>query len=103
MSEKEPDFAYDEDDAVKFIQNYLPIELKDKFSDDDIKYILDLVDDFYESKEGKNVDFESEEDVLIEYIIKNADKDNIGQYEHDEVMFVLDGELEYCESLNIFD
>ena len=30
------DFIYDEDESVKFIQNYLPQELKGKFSNDDI-------------------------------------------------------------------
>ena len=39
MSEKE-DFLYDEDESVKFIQNYLPQELKGKFSNDDINYIV---------------------------------------------------------------
>lgn len=42
MSNKE-DFMYDEDDSVKFIQNYLPQELKGKFSNDDINYIVDLI------------------------------------------------------------
>ena len=42
-------YFYDEDDSVKFIQNYLPQELKGKFSNDDINYIVDLIYDFYES------------------------------------------------------
>ena len=44
------DFIYDEDESVKFIQNYLPQELKGKFSNDDINYIVDLIYEFYESK-----------------------------------------------------
>ena len=35
MSDKD-DLIYDEDDSVAFIQNYLPQELKGKFSNDDI-------------------------------------------------------------------
>ena len=31
MSKQEDDFLYDEDDAVKYIRNYLPQELKSKF------------------------------------------------------------------------
>ena len=39
MSDKD-DLIYDEDDSVAFIQNYLPQELKGKFSNDDINYIV---------------------------------------------------------------
>ncbi len=47
---QENDFLYDEDDSVTFIQNYLPQELKEKFSNDDIIYIVDLIYNYYESK-----------------------------------------------------
>lgn len=46
----EDDFLLeDEDDerCVEFIKNYLPQEMKDKFSDDDLYYILDLIVDYY--------------------------------------------------------
>ena len=49
MSTNNDELLYDEDDSVKFIQNYLPQELKGKFSNDDINYIIDLIYDFYES------------------------------------------------------
>ena len=42
MSDKD-DLIYDEDDSVAFIQNYLPQELKGKFSNDDINYIVDFM------------------------------------------------------------
>ena len=44
------DFIYDDVESMKFIKNYLPQELKEKFSDDDIYYIVDLIYDFYNSK-----------------------------------------------------
>lgn len=110
MSDKEDLFVYDEDDSVTFIQNYLPQELKGKFSDDDINYIVDLIYEFYESKGYLNDDtaddegdVEIDEDELIAYVIKNAQKDGIGKYEADEVTFIVQGELEYCDSLNMFD
>lgn len=108
MSEKD-DLIYDEDDSVKFIQNYLPQELKGKFSDDDINYIVDLIYDFYESKGYLNEnpdedgDVEIDEDELVEYVIKNAQKDGVGKFEAEEVTFIVQGELEYCDSINMFD
>ena len=75
MSTNNDELLYDEDDSVKFIQNYLPQELKGKFSNDDINYI----------------------------VIKNAQKDGVGKFEPEEITFIVQGELEYCDSINMFD
>lgn len=108
MSEKD-EFLYDEDDSVKFIQNYLPQELKEKFNNDDINYIVDLIYDFYDSKgylneeeDGKE-DIEIDENELVAYVIKNAKKDGVGKFEAEEITFIVQGELEYCDSINMFD
>ena len=109
MSEKDDMLIYDEDDSVKFIQNYLPQEMKGKFSNDDINYIVDLVYDFYESKgfmnedPEKDADVEIDEEELIAYVIKNAKKDGVGTFEAEEISFIVQGELEYCDSINMFE
>lgn len=104
------DLIYDEDDAVKFIRNYLPQELKEKFSDDDINYIVDLIYEFYDTKGFFNedetddeADVEIDEDELIDFVVKNAQKDGVGKFEAEEIGFVVQGELNYCESINMFD
>jgi hypothetical protein len=109
MSEKDDMLIYDEDDSVKFIQNYLPQEMKGKYSNDDINYIVDLVYDFYESKgfmnedPEKDADVEIDEEELIAYVIKNAKKDGVGKFEAEEISFIVQGELEYCDSINMFE
>jgi len=107
---EEQDFVYDDDEAVKFIRNYLPQELKEKFSDDDINYIIDLIYEFYESKglfdynDDDDTDefVEFDEDELIQFVIKNARKDGVGKFNTDEIAFIVQGELEYCDSINLF-
>ena len=50
----EDDFLLDAEEdarAVAFIQNYLPQDLKDKFTEDDLYYILDLIAEYYTSSE----------------------------------------------------
>ncbi|MDR2968442.1 MAG: hypothetical protein LBV32_02415 [Tannerellaceae bacterium] len=109
MSENEDFFDYDEEESVKFIRNYLPQELKEKFSDDDINYIVDLIYDFYESKGYLNDDADEDEDIeidedeLLDYVVKNAKKDGIGKFEPDEIRFIVQGELEYCDSIDMFE
>ncbi len=97
---------YDEDAAVQFIRNQLPQELKTKFSDDDLNYIVDLIYEYYESKGYLNEDAEEVEvdlDDLTAYVVKNAKKDKVGQYTDDEIRFIVDGEIAYCDNLGVFE
>ena len=103
------DFIYDETESIEYIRNFLPQELKDKFTDDEITYIVDVVYDFYESKDLLNddadeeADVEIDEDELIAYVVKNARKDKMGQFEAEDIAFVVQGELSYCESIDMFE
>jgi hypothetical protein len=103
------DFFYDDDQSITFIRNYLPQELKEKFTDDDLLYIVDLIYEYYESKGFLSDDadddkvIEIDEPELITFVIKQAKKDKVGKFESDEIAFVVQGELAYCESINLFD
>ena len=37
----------DDEKTIEYIKNYLPQELKEKFSDDEFYYFLDLIDEYY--------------------------------------------------------
>lgn len=108
MSDKN-DLIYDEDDSVAFIQNYLPQEMKGKFSNDDINYIVDLIYEFYESKgfldenTSDDTEIDIDEEELVNYVIKNAEKDEVGKFDAEAITFIVQGELEYCDSINMFD
>ena len=109
MSQQDDAFVYDEDEAVAFIQNYLPQELKGKFNNDEINYIIDLIYEFYEEKgffddnndDEKEVDIDEEE--LIQFVIKQAKKDKVGQFDPEEIPFIVQGELAYCDSIDLFE
>jgi hypothetical protein len=106
--DEDKDFLYDDDDAVKFIKNYLPEELKKKFNDDDINYIIDLIYDFYNTKgffeEGDDdKEVEINEDELVAFVVKNALSDGIGKYDADDVSLIVRGEMEYCDSIGMFE
>lgn len=104
MSEQEELFEYDEEAAVAFIHNHLPQELKEKFSDDDIYYILDVICDFYDKNDYLNEDDEEKEErELIRFIIQQAKKDKIGDYSEEEVTIVLRAESAYTDTLDISD
>lgn len=109
MGKKEDIFEYDEDESVAFIQNYLPQELKEKFSSDEINYIVDLIYEFYEEKgyldesDDSDAEVEIDEEELTNFVIKQAQKDDMGKFSPEDIVFIVQGELAYCESINLFD
>lgn len=105
MSQNDDLFTYDEDDAVKYIQNVLPQELKEKYSHDDIVYITDVVYDYYEQKglfdDRDDEEVEIDEDDIIAYARKCAHKDGV-KIDDEDMPFLVRGELDYEESLGVF-
>ena len=50
MSTFEEDLIADAEDdrlTVEFIQNYLPQDVKEKFTEDELYYFLDVIDEYY--------------------------------------------------------
>lgn len=98
-----------EDDrlTVEFIQSYLPQEVKEKFTEDDLYYFLDVIGEYYvdlldkaEKKGGKNND-NDEVDIDIDeataYLARQARKDKMGEFDPEDLRWVVEGELEYAE------
>jgi hypothetical protein len=96
----------DDERCVEYIKNYLPQELKDRFSDDQLYYFLDTIDDYYvtsgvlDAKPDKDGCVSIDLDAVADYVVKEAAKDNIGEFTHDDIFFVVQGEMEYGDSLN---
>lgn len=96
----------DDEKTIEYIKNYLPQDLKEKFSEDELYYFLDLIDEYY--SESGILEMEPDEEGFVEvdlgqvvdYIIKEAHKDEMGDYDPEEILFVVQGELEYTESLD---
>jgi hypothetical protein len=104
----EDDFLLeDEDDekTVEFIRNYLPQDLKEKFADDDLYYILDLIVEYYTTSGCLDAEPDAEgyididQDEIVAYIVKEAKRDDMGPYDPEDVLFVVQGEMEYGNSI----
>ena len=107
MSDEKKVLEYDEDDSLKFIQQYLPEEMQDEFTDEEINSIVDLVYEFYEEKgfldESDDSEIEIDEEELLEYIFENAREDDIREYTDEQIEAIVAGELAYCDTLNLFE
>lgn len=97
--------TYDEDQAVKFIRGTLPTAVNEKYGDDDILYIIDIIWDWYERNGYLKIDAgvtdEEELDVnkLIAYVAKEVKKDNEILMDPSDINLIVNGELQYEESI----
>lgn len=97
--------AEDDARAVEYIQNYLPQDLKERFSEEELYYFLDVIVDYYansgildaEPDEDGCIDIDI--DVISEYLAKQAKKDKMGEYNPEDLRWIVEGEMEYGESL----
>ena len=100
-----------EDDArtVEFIKNYLPLDVKDKFTDEELYYFLDVIVEYYttsgvlDATPDKDGYIDIDQDKIVEYVIAQARKDKMGEFLPEDIMWVVQGELEYGESLEDVD
>ena len=108
MSTFEEDLIADAEDdrlTVEFIQNYLPQDVKEKFTEDELYYFLDVIDEYYvnllEKAEKKGVKDNEEMDIDIDdvasHLAQQAKKDQMGDFSAEDLRWVVEGELEYAE------
>lgn len=102
--------GYDEQAEVKFIRNHIPQELKELVTDDDLVYFGDLIYEFFESRGifsedemEDEADFEFDEEELYKYVLKNARKDEVGPFDEEQILFIVQAEMAYYESIGVFE
>lgn len=97
--------AEDDAKAVAYIQSRLPQEVKEKFTDDDLYYFLDVISEYYVSSGIFDTEPDAEGyvdidlDQVVNYVIKKAKKENYGEFEHDDILFIVQAEMDYGEQL----
>ena len=95
--------AADDLKTVDFIKAYLPQDVKEKFSDDDLLYFIDLLADYY--VESGLLDKEPDADGYIDIdteaiaaaMAERAHKEKYGTFAAGDLIWVVQGELEYGE------
>lgn len=99
--------TFDENDAIKFIREYIPAEIKNKYSDNDILLLMDTMYDFYdeieedEDYEEESIDNEVFVNRIVNYVKKAIRKDPDNNIEMDDVKVLVLGEIAYENTLDI--
>ncbi|MBR2300680.1 MAG: hypothetical protein IKA41_01845 [Bacteroidaceae bacterium] len=88
----------DDEKTIAYIRERLPQELKEKFSEDEFYYFLDTIYDYYEKSgilDSNDEYIDIDINKIAEFIVKEAKKNNIGNYDAEELFFIVEGELAY--------
>ena len=97
--------AMAEDDlrTVEFIKNYLPQDVKEKFTEDDLFYFMDLLADYYvdsglldsEPDADGFVDIDTE--AVAKALAERAKKEKYGIFLPEDLIWIVQAELEFGE------
>lgn len=95
----------DDEKTIQFIKNYLPQDLKERFSDDELYYFLDVMVDYYatsgvlDAQPDADGYINIDQDEIVDYIIREAKKDQMGDFSPEEILWIVQGEMEYGNSI----
>jgi hypothetical protein len=85
---------------IAFIREQLPTDLKAKFSDDDLLFIMDAIGTYlYDSGilESNSDEVDIDMEVVSDFVCNEAKEEGVGPYDADEVFFVVEASLDYQE------
>ena len=88
----------DDEKTIAYIRERLPQDLKEKFSDDEFYFFLDTIYDYYDKSSILDSDSEYVDidiNAIAEFIAKEAKKCKVGDYDPEELFFIVEGELAY--------
>ena len=95
--------AEDDVRTVEFIRAYLPQEVKERFTDDDLFYFIDVLADYYvesgllEQEPGADGCIDIDTEAIANAIAERARKDKYGEFSPEDLLWIVQGELEYGE------
>lgn len=98
--------AEDDQLTVEYIKRYLPQDIKEKFTEDDLYYFLDVLVEYYSTSGILDVNpdqdgyIDIDIDAISDYLAKQAKKDKMGEFDPEDLRWVVEGELEYGEGLS---
>lgn len=88
----------DDEKTIAFIRERLPQDLKEKYSDDEFYFFLDTIYDYYDKSgilDSNNEYVDIDINEIAGFIAKEAKKCNIGDFDPEELYFIVEGELAY--------
>lgn len=98
------DMEYNEEDAIKYIRERLPQGSEERFDDDEILNVIDMIFDYYDENGFLDMGIDDGPDEvdmedLLKYVKRMVAKDRQSPLTFDEVEAIVNAEVEYEDSI----
>lgn len=85
-------------EEINYIRQHISPALNEKFDDDTLQYIIDVLFDYIDQKE-------EEEDIIVDdvaqYVVAMAKKEKMGEQDAEEVSQIVDADFDYMDTLEL--
>ncbi len=103
MASFEEELLKDEEEnkrEIAFIRKQIPTDLKEKFSDDQLLFVIDAIGTyFYKSgvleSEDEEVDIDME--AVSKFVCSEAEEEGEGPFDPQEIFFIVEADLDFQE------
>lgn len=105
MADLDNDFLLDEEEMqheTAFIRKRLPLDIKEKYDEETLRWMLDAIVDYYVSSgildaetEDDEIDIDMEQ--VADHICRQAQKEGKAKLDPQDVFFVVEADLDFQE------
>ena len=85
---------------IAFIRKHLPADLKDKFSDDQLLFMLDAIGTYFYTSgvlESTSDEVDIDMEAVSAFVCNEAKEEGEGPFDAQEVFFVVEADLDFQE------
>lgn len=106
MADFEEELRLDDEENAReaeYILSSIPAEIREKFTTDDILYMMDAIVEYYYTSGVLDADADSDGFIDIDlqkvadYVCRKAAEDKRGCYDPDEIFFVAQADMDFQE------
>lgn len=89
--------------CVAYIQNHLPQELQEKFTEENLYYFIDLIVEYYaesgilDAAPDAEGYVEIDGEAIANYVVQKAKKEKVGDFDPEEIILVVGAQLDFEE------
>ncbi|MBQ8157616.1 MAG: hypothetical protein IJ081_01170 [Prevotella sp.] len=85
---------------IAFIREQLPNDLKEKYSDDELLFIIDAIGTYFYTSgilESNDDEVDVDMEVVADFVCNEAKEEGEGPFDPQEVFFVIQADLDFQE------
>ena len=103
MSNIDEELLQDEQETVReiaFIRERLPIDLKEQYTDQQLRWMLDAIVDYYVDSgilDSDDDEIDIDMEAASEHLCKQAEKEGLAVLDPQDVYFVVEADLDFQE------